>query len=108
MPPIRKRCRFTLWRRDDALAGNVHMLNTTDLHYGWRSALQSLAENFSRTPIGHEPRPEGSRTDDGDDELEPFHLDDLELANRLMRDRSLIHYSTPPHAHLLFPLAVQR
>lgn len=82
------------------------MLHSTDLHYGWRSALHSLAETFSRTPSGDEPHADDSTLDDGDDELEPFHLDDTELANRLIRDRNLINYSTPPHAHLIFPRAV--
>ncbi len=99
---------FHLRQRDDALAGNVRMLHNTNLHHGWRSALHSLAENFSRSPSGDEPRADDSTLDDGDDEREPFHLDDTELANRLVRDRGLIHYSTPPHAHLLFPLAVQQ
>ena len=38
-----------------------------------------------------------------DDEREPFHLDDEELAKRLVKDRGLVRYSTPPHTHLLFP-----
>ena len=87
------------------------MLHPSDLHTGWRTALRSLALSV----MGPEPedRPEpatpADHADDGDDaEREPFHLDDTELANRLVRDRGLIHYSTPPHARLVFPSMVQR
>ena len=38
-----------------------------------------------------------------DDDREPFHLDDLSLATRLRRERGLVQYRTPPHAHLVFP-----
>ncbi len=87
--------------------GYVHMLHTSDLHFGWRTALHSLAETVSQHLGDDETRPADSTLDDADDEREPFHLDDTELANRLVRERGLIHYVTPPHAHLLFPLAVQ-
>ena len=61
-----------------------------DLHHGWKSALRSLAENVSR----HEPTDESGQDDalldvNDDAELEPFHLDDTELASRLVRDRGL-------------------
>ena len=84
------------------------MFHPSDLQTGWRSALRSLARNVSTQRAS-----DGTRNtdlpDDGDDaEREPFHLDDTELANRLVRDRGLIHYSTPPHAHLLFPFMVQQ
>jgi len=78
------------------------MLHAADLHTGWRAALSSLAQRLSAEQ--HDQGPEDEPTpDDGDDaEREPFHLDDTELAKRLVRDRGLIRYSTPPHTHLLF------
>jgi hypothetical protein len=79
-----------------------------DLHHGWRSALRSLAANVSKHAANDETPLDDEVLDVSDDtELEPFHLDDTELAGRLVRDRGLIHYSTPPHTHLLFPQAVQ-
>ena len=79
------------------------MLHPSDFHGGWRAALRALAlstrvDDPDLTPE-RDPIP-----DEGDDsDREPFHLDDPELASRLVRDRGLIHYSTPPHARLLFP-----
>ena len=83
------------------------MLHASDLHTGWRSALRSLALSMRVHPA--EKTPQGDPAfDDGDDaEREPFHLDDTELANRLVRDRGLIHYGTPPHAGIVFPDMVQ-
>ncbi len=85
------------------------MFHASDLHQGWRSALRSLAENIARHPsAGSACRDDAEPVDDGDDsEREPFHLDDTELAGRLVRERGLPHYNTPPHAHLLFPQMVQ-
>jgi hypothetical protein len=40
---------------------------------------------------------------DSDDDREAFHLDDTEIALRLVNARGLQEYTTPPHAHLLFP-----
>jgi hypothetical protein len=79
------------------------MLHLSDLHTGWRSALRSLelsvhAHAADATP-GGDPSPE-----DGDDaDREPFHLDDTELAKRLVRDRGLIQYDTPSHPRQAFP-----
>jgi hypothetical protein len=83
------------------------MKNASDLHTGWRSALCSLAQTVA--PTRSEPRSGiDPKVDDSDDaEREPFHLDDTELANRLLRDPGLIQYGTPAHAHLLFPDVVQ-
>ncbi len=78
------------------------MMHPSDLHTGWRTALRSLALRVTAKQPDDRPAPEAI-PDDGDDaEREPFHLDDTELASRLIRDRGLIHYGTPPHAHLLF------
>jgi hypothetical protein len=77
------------------------MLYPSDLHTGWRSALRSLAQSVNSQPDDEHPNLD-PLADDGDDaEREPFHLDDTELAKRLIRERGLIHYSTPPHACLL-------
>ncbi|MEO5815229.1 MAG: hypothetical protein ABIT20_08120 [Gemmatimonadaceae bacterium] len=81
------------------------MLHASALAVGWKSAFLAL---FS-------PR----RNDDGqtavssielsrpftdcDDEREPFHLDDTEIALRLVTSRGLQEYKTPPHVHLMFP-----
>ena len=84
------------------------MLHSSDLHSGWRSALRSLADNVSRQKSADGAPQVHPFPDDGDDaEREPFHLDDTELAGRLVRDRGLPQYSTPPHAHLFLPQSVQ-
>ena len=81
------------------------MLHASALAHGWKSALLALVETGNRPASEHpdegEAVPAGS--DGGDDEREPFHLDDTELATRLVRDRGLVHYRTPPHAHLIVP-----
>lgn len=79
------------------------MLHPSDLHTGWRSALRSLALSVDAKADDEGPILEPLGDDGEDAEREPFHLDDTELANRLVRDRGLTHYSTPPHARLLFP-----
>ena len=83
------------------------MLHPSDLHTGWRSALRSLAQRMSPESEGNDPDPAPLQDDGEDAEREAFHLDDTELANRLVRDRGLIRYSTPPHARLVFPDMVQ-
>ena len=93
-----------LKRHDDVPWGYVQMIRLSDRHRGWASALHLLAENITETPGGDGPV---SPTDDADDEREPFHLDDTELANRLARDRGLPYTSSPSHAERPFPLAVQ-
>ena len=82
------------------------MLHASALAHGWKSALLALVETRTRSSsenlLDHyESRPPSS--DGGDDEREPFHLDDTELVTRLVRDRGLLLYTTPPHAHLVFP-----
>jgi hypothetical protein len=83
------------------------MLHPSDPHTGWRSALSSLAQSLSTDPADKTPQGDPNSDDGEDAEREPFHLDDTELAKRLVRDRGLIHYSTPPHARLVFPDMVQ-
>ncbi len=82
------------------------MLHASALALGWKSALLALVETRNGPSSenllgGGEALPPSS--DGGDDEREPFHLDDTELATRLVRDRGLVHYRTPPHAHLIVP-----
>ena len=80
------------------------MIHSSDLHRSWRTALHQLAEGVTNAPSSDEPHPP---TDDADDEREPFHLDDTELANRLVRDRGLPYSSAPSYAQRSCPLAVQ-
>ena len=83
-----------------------HMFHASALACGWRSALRALIEAHN-APCLKNPLHDGEAltdgSDRGDDEREPFHLDDTELASRLVRDRGLVHYSTPPHTHMVFP-----
>lgn len=85
------------------------MLHASDFQVGWPSALRSLALSVRMTADPTDIAPQGDPVpDDGDDaEREPFHLDDTELASRLVRDRGLIHYSTPPRPRHGFPGIVQ-
>ena len=75
------------------------MLHASALAIGWRSALFALAEAHSRAPRAGSDAGDSSAApsgpDDGDEDREPFHLDDTELALRLARDRGLVSYRTP-------------
>jgi hypothetical protein len=81
------------------------MLHASALAVGWRSALLALFSQ-RRSNVGQAV---DSNTDipkqwaESDDEREPFHLDDTEIALRLVKSRGLGEYRTPPHAHLMFP-----
>ena len=82
------------------------MLHASARAVGWTSALLALVDSHAtprREPQSAEPDLPTEVADQNDDEREPFHLDDTELATRLVRDRGLLHYSTPPHTHLIFP-----
>ncbi len=77
------------------------MMHATALAISWRDALLSLVEGHRNLP-SDSPDPADTPPDENestDDEREPFHLDDTELANRLVRDRGLVHYQTPPNTH---------
>ena len=82
------------------------MLHASALALGWRSALHALVESHK---VPHLQKPIGDveafmeSSDQPDDEREPFHLDDTELAWRLGNDRGGVSFSTPPHAHHVFP-----
>jgi hypothetical protein len=80
------------------------MLHASALAVGWKSALLALLPQ-RRNDAGETSVPD---TDvrlcaEVDDEREPFHLDDTEIALRLVKSRGLQEYKTPPHAHLMFP-----
>ena len=82
------------------------MLHASARSIGWTSALLALVHFHApaRLALGSgEADLASDAADLNDDEREPFHLDDTELATRLVRDRGLIHYRTPPHTHLMFP-----
>ena len=93
-------------RRDDATARTPPMLHSAALAIGWKSALRGLLaprDGSRQTNALLDQIPATDGTDGNDDEREPFHLDDTEIALRLVKDRGLTLYTTPPHAHLLFP-----
>ena len=78
---------------------------------GWKSALRGLlasrdASGLANTLFDRNSTNDGA--DGNDDEREPFHLDDTEIAHRLGKDRGLFLYITPPHAHLVFPSLTAR
>jgi hypothetical protein len=98
---------ITSFGRDDATARTLNMLHASALATGWRSALSALVEAHKHADRvqtrfddaeGPEVGPEPT-----DDEREAFHLDDTELAQRLVRDRGIVRYRTPPNTHLVFP-----
>ncbi len=82
-------------------------MHASALAVGWRSALLALADSRRSDPrLAHDAGDGDLRTDapeQADDEREPFHLDDAELASRLVRDRGPVRHSTPPHTHPRFP-----
>ncbi|MDB4893062.1 MAG: hypothetical protein JWL61_4917 [Gemmatimonadetes bacterium] len=81
------------------------MLHASALAVGWKSALLALLPQ-RRNGVALTA---DSSTDlprlcaETDDDREPFHLDDTEIALRLVKSRGLQEYKTPPHAHLMFP-----
>ena len=83
------------------------MMHASALAVGWRSALLALAASHRAAPrLAHDAFDGGPRPDapeEADDEREPFHLDDEEIASRLVRDQGPVCHSTPPRAHRRFP-----
>jgi hypothetical protein len=80
------------------------MLHASALAVSWKSAFYALFQREgvadTNVTLGLDiPR----SASDSDEEREPFHLDDTEIALRLVNTRGLHEYKTPPHAHLLFP-----
>jgi len=80
------------------------MLHASALAVGWKSALLALLPQ-RRIDAGDTTVPDTDlrQSADVDDEREPFHLDDTEIALRLVKSRGLQDYKTPPHAQLMFP-----
>ena len=79
------------------------MLHASALAVSWRTAFYAL---FQREGVANANVTSGMdipRFADGEEEREPFQLDDTEVASRLVETRGLDDYKTPPHAHLLFP-----
>jgi len=80
------------------------MLYASALAVSWKSAFlglfqQSDAQASATTNLGMDI----PKQPESDEEREAFHLDDTEIALRLVKSRGLQEYKTPPHAHLLFP-----
>jgi hypothetical protein len=80
------------------------MLHASALAVSWKAAFYAL---FQRNAVADASVTSGMDIPrlvvDRDDEREAFHLDDMEIAPRLVNTRGLHEYKTPPHAHLLFP-----
>ena len=81
------------------------MLHASALAVGWKSALLALLPQRRNgvAQVADSSTEPFRQCADVDDEREPFHLDDTEIALRLVKSRGLQEYTTPPHAHLLFP-----
>lgn len=80
------------------------MVYASALAVGWKSAFLGLFHRRHATPHATSTFGMDSPTQYSDgDEREAFHLDDTEIALRLVKSRGLQEYRTPPHAHLLFP-----
>ncbi|MEO8336896.1 MAG: hypothetical protein ABI664_18070 [bacterium] len=81
------------------------MLHASALAVGWKSSFLALFTqrqgNASQTAVTSIDL--SRQCVESDDEREPFHLDDPEIALRLVKSRGLQEYKTPPHAHLMFP-----
>lgn len=77
------------------------MMHASALAISWRTALLSLVDGH-RSPTNQSPDRVVAvleENDPGDDEREAFHLDDTELANRLVRDRDVVQHRTPLQSH---------
>jgi hypothetical protein len=79
------------------------MLDASALAIGWKSALLALIDARKQSSeaksLASDDSAPADMTESGDDEREPFHLDDTELAQRVVRDRGLVRYRTPPNNH---------
>ena len=79
------------------------MLYASALAVGWKAAFLGLFQQRQTTPDATTFGMDGLKEYSDSDEREAFHLDDTEIALRLVKSRGLQEYRTPPHAHLLFP-----
>lgn len=70
------------------------MLHAAAHEFGWRTALFALtAGRWDDTLLADpaaQPSEAGAIHDDRQDETEPFHLDDMEIASRLVDDPPLL------------------
>lgn len=81
------------------------MVYASALAVGWRSALLGLFQQRADATRADSPSAMDipRQCPDSDEEREAFHLDDTEIALRLVKSRGLQEYKTPPHAFLMFP-----
>jgi hypothetical protein len=83
------------------------MLSASAHEFGWKTVLIALAaRRWSERQAALETMPvaaEPVALQSVDDDKEPFHLDDTEMTSRLS-GRVAVSYTTPPHAHLIFPM----
>ncbi|MEP6729301.1 MAG: hypothetical protein ABJE10_01620 [bacterium] len=81
------------------------MLHASALAVGWKSALLALfhSRDLSTAANVDAENDIPKLCLEGDDEIEAFHLDDTEIAVRLVKVPGFHDYRTPPHANLLFP-----
>lgn len=86
------------------------MLNATAYEFGWRTVVLALASRNRDLRLANETTPgdmapDATAADTLTDDAEAFMLDDTEMADRLSPSRARPTYtSTPPHAHLTFPM----
>ena len=81
----------------------LHALEWTTALLGLIAPRGAARSSKRRAGLSNAPFAPDNMSASGDDEREPFHLDDTEIAARL-RDGSDVLYRTPPHAHLVFPM----
>jgi hypothetical protein len=79
------------------------MLHASALAVSWKTAFYALFQREGVADVSMTSGKDIPRFADSDEDREPFHLDDTEIATRLVETRGLNDYKTPPHAHLLFP-----
>ena len=84
------------------------MLNATAAEFGWKTVLLALATRNRDARLANGDEADESAPDVAEpvtDDAEAFQLDDTEMADRLSPSRvQPTHASTPPHAHLMFPM----
>ncbi len=88
------------------------MLNASAYAFGWKTVLLAMASQNRDLRLAAENATEDQATGASDatdapaDDCEAtaFQLDDTEMADRLAPGRVRPTHSTPPHAHLLFPM----
>jgi hypothetical protein len=86
------------------------MVYASALAVGWRTAFLGLFQQRAEAADASSSRSMDvpKQPSDSDEEREAFHLDDTEIALRLVKSRGLQEYKTPPHAFLMFPSLPER